>query len=266
MEEEVSMTDTYFELYRAPSPTGSGTKDWAIKVTGQSELTVLYGTTGRTLRTRVLKLAPGETPQSAKASRIQEKVSEGYNLVGQFELDNKGKAINVQDIERRTWSLSEVDSAVLETALRDLTEELAEHSFETFPVAADYDANLEGAIFNCDGFLPEEGWTLAKDQGLTFQSNRKVMGGGKIDHNLQLVLLVALAAKLPAGMITAVSTKQGEDRNLMPEKRGLPSSFMESLSLSTEFVREVGQVTGIVAKPIPILSEAAENTSSAFCF
>lgn len=260
------MTDTYFELYRMPSPTGSGTKDWAIKVTGITELTVLYGTTGKTLRTRVLKLDPGETPQSAKAKRIQEKVSEGYNLVGQFELDSKGKATNVQDIERRTWSLSDVDSAVLETALRDLTKELAEHSFETFPVAADYDSNLEGAIFHCDGFLPEEGWTLARDQGLTYQSNGKVMGGGTIDHNLQLVFLVALAAKLPAGLITAVSTKQGEDKNLMPEQRGLPSAFMESLSLSTEFVREVGQVTGIVAKPVPILSEAAADKSVAFCF
>lgn len=260
------MNDSYFELYRASSPTGSGTKDWAIKVTGNSELTVLYGTTGKTLRTRVLKLAPGETPQSAKANRIQEKVAEGYSLIGQFELDNKGKAINVQDIERRLWSLAETEPLVLERALRELVGEIAEHSFETFPVAADYDTNLNGAVFHCDGFLPESGWMIAQDAGLTFQSNGKVIGGGKIDHSLQLVLLVALSTKLPDGLITAVSTKQNVDKNLMPEQRGLPKPFLESLSLSTEFVREVAQATGVIAKPIPILSEAAENTSSAFCF
>lgn len=260
------MTDTYFELYRAPSDSGSGTKDWAIKVTGQSELTVLYGKTGKTLRTRVLKLAPAETPQSAKANRIQEKVSEGYNLVGQFELDNRGKAVNVQDIEQRTWSLDETDPETLEAALKDLVSELAEHSFDSFPVAADYDAGLQGATFYCDGFLPESGWTLAKDAGLTYQSNGKVFGGGKIDHSLQLVLLVALASKLPDGLITAVSTKSNVDTNLMPDKRGLPVAFMESLSLSSEFVREVAQATGVIAKPIPILSKEAEDMSSAFCF
>lgn len=260
------MTDTYFELYRAPSPTGSGTKDWAIKVTGQSELTVLYGTTGRTLRTRVLKLARGETPQSAKADRIQEKVSEGYSLVGQYELDNKGKAVNVQEIERRTWSLDDTNPDTLETALRGLVSDLAEHSFDTFPVAANYDETLQGITFFCDGFLPESGWTVAKDAGLTFQSNGKVYGGGKIDHSLQLVLLVALAIKLPADLIRAVSTKNNVDSNLMPERRGLPNTFMESLSLSSEFVREVAQATGVLAKPIPILSKAAEGKTSAFCF
>lgn len=260
------MIDSYFELYRNASPTGNGTKDWAIKVTANNELTVRYGTTGQKLRTRVLKLAPGETPQSAKATRIQEKISEGYNLVGQVDINSQGKIINAQDIERRLWSLAETDPLDLERALRALAGELAEHSFETYPVAADYDVNLNGAVFHCDGFLPESGWVIAQDAGLTFQSNGKVIGGGKLEHSLQLVLLVALATKLPAGLISAVSTKQGQDTSLMPEGRGLPKPFLESLSLSTEFVREVAQATGVIAKPIPILSQAAENTSSAICF
>lgn len=260
------MIDSFFELYRNASPTGNGTKDWAIKVTEANELTVRYGTTGKKLRTRVLKLAPGETPQSAKATRIQEKISEGYNLVGQVDINSQGNIVDSQNIESRIWSLGETEPLVLEKALRDLTVELAEHSFETYPVAADYDVNLNGAVFHCDGFLPESGWRLIQDEGLTFQSNGKVIGGGRIAHSLQLVLLVALATKLPDGLVTAVSTKQGQDKNLMPEGRGLPRDFLDSLSLSTEFVREVAQATGVIAKPIPILSEAAENTSSAFCF
>lgn len=263
------MTDLY-DLYRNDSPAGQGTKDWAVKVTAANELTVMFGKTGSKLRTRVLKLDPGTDARSELIQRSSQKLSEGYSLIGKARIDDKGNVTLAQDIEQATWSLSELDEVEVETALKSLVDDIVEYSFDTgfnmLPISAEYDANLKGAIISCDGLLPTGGWQIARDAGLSFLSGGKVMGGGKIDYSLQLLLLVGLSKKLPDGSVTAVASKGQTDRDLMPSKRGLPADFVEGLELPRSYVREVAQAIGIIAKPVQILSQEAVSTPTAICF
>ena len=263
------MTDLY-DLYRNNSPAGQGTKDWAIKVTAGNELTVMFGKTGSKLRTRVLKLDPGVDARSELVQRVSQKTSEGYSKVGKARIDDKGKVTLAQDIEQQTWSLSELDEVKVETALRSLVDDIVAYSFDVgfneMPISAEYDANLKGAIISCDGLLPTGGWQIASDAGLSFLSGGTVMGGGKIDYPLQLLLLVGLSKRLPDGCVTAVASKGQNDRDLMPSKRGLPADFAESLELPILYVREVAQAIGIIAKPVRILSDEAVSKPAAICF
>ena len=263
------MTDLY-DLYRNDSPAGQGTKDWAIKVSASNELTVMFGKTGSKLRTRVLKLDPGTDARSELFARVNQKASEGYLKVCKARIDDKGNVVLAQDIEQQTWSLSELDEVEVKTALKSLVDDIVAYSFDSgfneMPITAEYDENLKGAIISCDGLLPPEGWQIASDAGLSFLSGDKVMGGGKIDYPLQLLLLVALSKRLPTGTITAVASKGQSSRDIMPSKRGLPAEFAEALELPSAYAREVAQATGIIAKPVQILSEEAVSTPAAICF
>lgn len=263
------MTDLY-ELYRKDSPSSQGTKDWVIKVTASNELTVLFGKTGSKLRTRVLKLDKNVDAWSEQLERVKQKLNEGYSKIGKARIDDKGNVTMAQDIEEQTWSMLELDEVEVETALISLVDDIVGYSFDNgfneMLLSAEYDSNLKGAIISCDGLLPSRGWKIIKDDGLNFLTDGKVIGGGKIESSLQLLLLVGLSKKLPDGSISAVAFKGQNSRDLMPSKRGLPADFAEALELPSKYVRELAQAIGIIAKPVPILSNEAVSTPAAICF
>lgn len=258
------MADQFFELYRA-NGTGNTTKDWAIKVTGSDELTVYFGTTGSALRTRVIK-CNGADPKVEKSKRISEKTAEGYQAMGQFSLDKKGRAVSINDIEGQVWALKEINTDLLSGHLSEMADDIADYPYSEILLVAEYDSNLKGIIFHCDGYLPEGGWGIAESMGLNHHTNGNSSGGGTIEFPLQIVLLAALRQRLGGDLLTAVATKGQQDKDLMPQAKGIPPEFIESLALSEPIIREVAMAVGMIAKPVPILSEGAGNTFSAICF
>lgn len=263
------MTDLY-ELYRNNSAAGQGTKDWAIKVTDSNEITVQFGKTGSKLRSRVLKLAPNADLKRELFERVSQKMSEGYSKVGMASIDDNGNVTLAQNIENQVWSLSELDKEQVLGTLKSLVEDIVAYSFDTgfseWPISAEYDENVQGAIFYCDGLLPEEGWQICNKSGLSFMTGSKVIGGDKIDYSIELLLLAGWSSRLPDGALTAVASKGQQERSLLPTKRGLPAEFIEELNLPTSYVREVAMAVGIIAKPIEIISKEAVSTPSAICF
>lgn len=264
------MTDQFFELYRKSSDAGQGTKDWAIKVTGPSEVTVKYGKTGSKLRTRVIKVDPPNSAQQEKFDRIAQKARDGYELFGKAEITDSGIVRMATDIERQTWSMSETDEEVFKEAIKSLVDDIVDYSFdpglEYALLNCHYDDELKGAIIQCDGLLPTGGWSITQGSGLTYLTGDQVIGGGEIQYPLQLLLLQALSKRLPAGRITAVASKGQQERDLLPSKPGLPADFANALELPKDLVREVAQASNLIGRPIQILSSSAVGTPAAISF
>jgi hypothetical protein len=250
------MIEEYYDLYRMESTGGKGTKDWAIKVSGTGKVTVKFGKTGSKLATQEI---PSTTPDSFKRDKIQEKTGKGYELIGRFKISDTGKLTAINNDENQTWNLNKTKSGLVLDCLKQFAKDINEFEFEFQSLEAEYSQGETGVIFRCDGYLPNRGWTLAINKGLSYLSNGHVVGGGRIDHPMQTLILAALANRLDEGELTAVSSKgANSEKSLMPSKKGLPDDFVQSLSLPVDLVREVAMATGLMPKPVALFKKGFE--------
>lgn len=258
------MMEDYYDLYRADSTGGSGTKDWAIKVSGTDKVTVKYGKTGSRLATQEI---PTKNPSSFKSDKIREKTGKGYELIGRFKISDTGKLTAKGNDERQTWNLNKTESEQIFDILKELATDISEFEFEFQGLEAEYNQAETGVTFRCEGYLPSLGWTLAINKGLSYFSNGNIVGGGRIDHPMQTLILAAIANKLDEGELTAVSAKgPNSEKSLMPSKKGLPDDFIQSLSLPVPLVKEVAMATGLIPKPIAFFQQGFEPTGTNIYF
>jgi len=259
------MSDETFDLYRCDSKGGNGTKDWAIFTTSD-RITVKYGKTGSKLRTQEI---PTHFPESEKWKRIDAEIQQGYSHIGRVKFSAAGTMSNFADSENKIWNLAQVDRSKFIDDLEQFSEDINDFSFNSSsPLAAVLDPVWTGITFTCNGHLPKEGWTLSERNGLMAIIGSNYIGGGKIAHDMQLLILAAINAKIGNNQLTAVSSKgsSGSERDLMPSKQGLPNEFIESLMLPVGLVKEVAMATGLIAKPIPLFAQGSESKASGIFF
>lgn len=260
------MSDDTFDLYRCDSEGGNGTKDWAIFTTSD-RITVKYGKTGSKLRTQEI---PTHFPESEKWKRIDAQRKQGYSHMGRVTFSAAGTMSNFADFESKVWNLAQVDKSKFIVDLKQFAEDLNDYSFNSSsPLMAVFDPVWTGITFTCNGHLPKEGWTLSEGNGLTaITGSNFIIGGGKVVNDMQLLILVAINAKMGNDLLTAVASKgsSGTERDLIPSKQGLPNEFIKSLLLPVGLVREVAMATGLITKPIPLFAQGSESKASGIFF
>lgn len=260
----MSDSNEFYDLYRKDSDGGNGTKDWAIKVTNVGKITVKYGKTGAKLRTQEI---PSDRPGEEASKRTQKKIAEGYEIIGRFTISDSG-AISSANEERRYFNLRKVDKSSYEAALNEIVSEISSFDFCDNVLTVE-EGELGDPLFKCPGFLSDSGWTF----GFTpFQDF--VSGDGVIEKELQILLLASLASKLNdmskdsivRHLTVESASGPGTEKSIIPEGRGLPDEFTQSLSLPKDFILDVAMATGLIPKPIPLFNQDSVSTGTGICF
>lgn len=270
------MTESTYELYRCPTGNSAGaSKDWAITVSGNSHISVQYGTTGKKLRTSEIKDVKGRAFDSfdEMRSRIAKKLSEGYEYVGKIQISDTGKQTPGKDVETKSWSFTDFSTPQLLQVLSAFTEDVNAYVSDLNNVPDDapvleveFDANLRGLTFKCDGYLPLNGWFFGEsimpanpDRGLSD-------GGGVINYPIQELLLSALNPYFKDGDFSAVVEKGGVERGLIAGPRGFVTHFVDEVGLPRNLVQYIGTATGGIPKPLALFAQEVEVKASAICF
>lgn len=270
------MIETTYDLYRCPTNNSAGeSKDWAIKISGKSHISVKYGTTGKKLRTSEIKDVKKVSFGAAleKQERIAKKLGEGYEFVGKFDISDTGKQTREQDVEVKSWSFTDFATPMLLQVLSAFVEDFNSYAEDANnlpdgvpPLEVEFDPNIRGITFKCDGHLPSHGWVFGEsimqanpDRGLSD-------GGGVIHYPIQELLLSAIANFSGDLKLTAVAAKGAEERSLLAAKKGLTSYFINEVGLPRDLVQYVGMATNLIAKPLDLFSQGVEAKASAICF
>lgn len=241
----MSESDLIYELYRCTAHGGS--KDWAIRVTGDSELRTAHCATGQPVRHTHIPKSKFLDVWVEKHRRVHEKIAKGYEYLGCVVVKSNRFAFCPQDggparegVHR--WEiLSPLDRTRVHERLAWAEAQLSEH---VAPDSIEYDAQC--VVCRCTGPEP---WVFGfSDEGGVQKTGR---GGGMIVRNqglLPRLLLLYLMRCFPG----EVGLTDSLDRLHHPQI-ARDGDFVGERLFDYERVLELGSRLGLCVTPIRLL-------------
>jgi hypothetical protein len=255
-----------YRLYRCVTDTQTGSKDWAIGITGAATLVIRHGSTGETARLLEIPRAHFSTPTVAteRRSREEAKLAHGYVYIGEAVVekghlvlltpdgpdDAEKQPLDPSPIYRLHWEVHQpIDREAFCGELEWVTEQLQSAAV---PGVLTYDA--ERGVCSARYWAR---WELGySDQGGMGPDNR---GGGVIvpNHGIRPVLIIVRLQNVFRGAIR-VAHDNGE---LLALRMSPDDPVMQAHSLDRKTVMDLATRIGLCPGWVRLTRDGGDETS-----